>query len=242
MTTEGQVPEAVLLHNSRHVMTTPDASPTAVNQPHAVEPHPFQLQQHSAAGHFTAGVQHHEHEPVQQAQADALSVARGEEPRRKRRKTAGIPFSAARLTLPTALSTAAATQAASAHIPVPHEVSAAAATAASAAASTAASAAASTAAVGAQTLAPGMARPAEVHYQQGDVVWAKFAGDPYWPARVQKPTWQQHKDSKMGPGKVFVVYFGTNEISALPINRIKSWGAQPVPRAAVGDLLKPDRL
>ncbi|KAL0036509.1 hypothetical protein WJX77_010741 [Trebouxia sp. C0004] len=213
MTTEGQVPEAVLLHNSRHVMTTPDASPTAVNQPHAVEPHPFQLQQHSAAGHFTAGVQHHEHEPVQQAQADALSVARGEEPRRKRRKTAGIPFSAARLTLPTALSTAAATQAASAHIPVPHE-----------------------------TLAPGMARPAEVHYQQGDVVWAKFAGDPYWPARVQKPTWQQHKDSKMGPGKVFVVYFGTNEISALPINRIKSWGAQPVPRAAVGDLLKPDRL
>ena len=54
--------------------------------------------------------------------------------------------------------------------------------------------------------------------------------------QVQKPTRQQHKDSNMAPGKVFVVYFGTNEISALPKNRIKSWGAQPVPRAAVGDL------
>jgi len=54
--------------------------------------------------------------------------------------------------------------------------------------------------------------------------------------QVQRPTRQQHKDSKMGPGKVFVVYFGTNEISALPKNRIKSWGTQPVPRAAVGDL------
>ncbi len=54
--------------------------------------------------------------------------------------------------------------------------------------------------------------------------------------QVQKPTRQQHKDSKMGPGKVFVVYFGTNEISALPKNRIKSWSTQPVPRRAVGDL------
>jgi hypothetical protein len=40
----------------------------------------------------------------------------------------------------------------------------------------------------------------------------------------------------MGPGKVFVVYFGTNEISALPKNRIKPWGTQPMPRGAVGDL------
>ncbi|KAL0037366.1 hypothetical protein WJX79_004254 [Trebouxia sp. C0005] len=76
----------------------------------------------------------------------------------------------------------------------------------------------------------------KMQYQQGDIVWAKLGSDPYWPARVQKPTRKQHKDSKMGPGKVFVVYFGTNEISALPKNRIKSWGTQPVPRAAVGDL------
>ncbi len=54
--------------------------------------------------------------------------------------------------------------------------------------------------------------------------------------QVQKPTRQQHRDSKMGPGKVFVVYFGTNEISALPKNRIKPWGTQPMPRGAVGDL------
>ncbi len=185
MTTEEQVPEAVLLHNSRHIMTTPAASPRAVNQPHAVLPHPHQLQQHSAAAHFRAGVQHHEHhEPVQQAQADALSMARGEQPRRKRRKTAGIPFSAAHLSLPTALSTAAATQAASAYVPMPDEVFAAAATTAPAAASTAASAAASAAAVAVQASVPGMARPAETHYQQGDVVWAKLGSHPYWPARV----------------------------------------------------------
>jgi hypothetical protein len=54
--------------------------------------------------------------------------------------------------------------------------------------------------------------------------------------QVQKPSRQQHKDSKMGPGKVFVVYFGTNEISALPKNRIKSWNTHPAPRSAVGDL------
>lgn len=54
--------------------------------------------------------------------------------------------------------------------------------------------------------------------------------------QVQKPTRQQHRDSKMGPGKVFVVYIGTNEISALPKNRIKSWRTQPAPRSAVGDL------
>ena len=171
-TTEEQAPEAVLLHNSSHVMTRPAASPTAVNQPHAVLLHPHQLQQHSAAAHFRAGFQHHE--PVQQAQADALPLARGEQPRRKRRKTAGIPFSAARLTLPTALSIAAATQAALAHPPMP----------APAAASTAASAAAFTAAAAAQPLVPGMARPAEMNYQQGDVVWAKLGSDPYWPARV----------------------------------------------------------
>ncbi len=177
MTTEEQVPEAVPPHNSRHVMTRPAASPTAVNQSHAVLPHPRQLQQHSIAGHFRTGVQHCEREPVQQAQADALSVARGEEPRRKRRKTAGIPFSAARITLPTALSTAAATQAASAHFPLPDEVSAA-------AASTAASTAAFTAAVAIQASVPAMTCAAEMHYQQGDVVWAKLGSDPYWPARV----------------------------------------------------------
>jgi len=83
-----------------------------------------------------------------------------------------------------------------------------------------------------------MARPAEMQYQQGDVVWAKLGSDPYFAGgvQVQKPTRQQHKDSKMGPGNVFVVYFGTNEISALPKNRIKSWSTQPVPRRAVGDL------
>lgn len=141
MTTEEQLPEAVQLHNSRHVMTRPTASSTAVNKPHAVLPHHHELQQNSAAAHFNPGVQHHEHEPVQQAQADAMSLARGEVPRRKRRKTAGIPFSAAHLTLPTALSTAAATQAASAHSPMPDEASATAATTAPAAASTPASAA-----------------------------------------------------------------------------------------------------
>jgi len=82
MTTEEQVPEAVLTHNSR---TRATASP--VNQP--ILPYPHQLQQQSAAAHFRAGFQHHEHhEPVQQAQADALSMDRGQEPRRKRRKTA----------------------------------------------------------------------------------------------------------------------------------------------------------
>jgi len=189
MTTEEQVPEAVQHHDSRHTMTRPTASPTAVNQPHAVFPHPHQLQQQSAAAHVRAGVQRHEHhEPVQQAQADALAPTRGGEPRRKRRKTAGIAFSAARLTHPTALSTAAATQAAPAHFPMPDEVPAAAAATAPAAASTAASAAAtaaaSAAAVAAQPLGSGMARPAEVQYQQGDVVWAKLGSDPYWPARV----------------------------------------------------------
>lgn len=189
MTTEEQVPEAVQHHDSRHTMTRPTASPTAVNQPHAVFPHPHQLQQQSAAAHVRAGVQRHEHhEPVQQAQADALAPTRGGEPRRKRRKTAGIAFSAARLTQPTALSTAAATQAAPAHFPMPDEVPAAAAATAPAAASTAASAAAtaaaSAAAVAAQPWGSGMARPAEVQYQQGDVVWAKLGSDPYWPARV----------------------------------------------------------
>lgn len=48
--------------------------------------------------------------------------------------------------------------------------------------------------------------------------------------QVQKPTRQQHKDSKMGPGKVFVVYFGTNEISALPKNRIKPWSTASATR------------
>ncbi len=177
MTTEEQVPEAVLPHNSRHIMTRPTASPAAVNQPHAVVPHPHQLQQQSAAAHFRAGVQNHEHhEPVQQAQADVLSMDRGGEPRRKRRKAAGIPFSAARLTNPTA----AATQAAPAHFPMPDDLSAAAAATAPAAASAAASAAA----VATQPLVPGMARPAEMQYQQGDVVWAKLGRDPYWPARV----------------------------------------------------------
>ena len=180
MTTEEPVPEAVLHHNSRHAPTRPTASPTAVNQPHAVPLHPHHLQQHSAA-HFRAGVQHHErHEAVQQAQAGALPMARGAQPRRKRRKTAGIPFSAAPLTLPTA----AATQAALAPLPMPNEVSAAADTTAPAAASTAASAAAIAAAVAVQPSVPGMTRPAGMQYQQGDVVWAKLGSDPYWPARV----------------------------------------------------------
>ena len=64
--------------------------------------------------------------------------------------------------------------------------------------------------------------------------------------QVQKPTRQQHKDSKMGPGKMFVVYFGTNEISALPKNE-SSLGAHSQCHAGLlvtsrQPFLKPNRL
>ena len=55
--------------------------------------------------------------------------------------------------------------------------------------------------------------------------------------QVQKPTRKQSRDSSMGDSKVFVVYIGQEEIGAMPMSRVKSWGSlAPPPKSAKADL------
>ena len=47
--------------------------------------------------------------------------------------------------------------------------------------------------------------------------------------QVQNPDDQQKADTKWRDGKVFVVYYGTGEVQALPTAKVERWGKRPVP-------------
>ncbi len=54
--------------------------------------------------------------------------------------------------------------------------------------------------------------------------------------QVQRPTELQRLATKMASGQVFVVYFGMEEIGALPVPRVKPWNSLQVPVRAKADL------
>ena len=54
--------------------------------------------------------------------------------------------------------------------------------------------------------------------------------------QVRKPTWQQARDTKWTPDKVFVVYYGTAEIEALPKDKVQAWSTFNGPATARGGL------
>ena len=56
--------------------------------------------------------------------------------------------------------------------------------------------------------------------------------------QVQRPTAAQYRETKMGPGKVFVVYHETLEYEALPEDRVSRWSAQRIPKKGTARLLR----
>ena len=56
--------------------------------------------------------------------------------------------------------------------------------------------------------------------------------------QVQQPTAEQYRETKMGPGKVFLVYHETLEYEALPEDRVSRWSAQRIPKKGAVWLLK----
>ena len=54
--------------------------------------------------------------------------------------------------------------------------------------------------------------------------------------QVQRPTEQQRLATKMASGQVFVAYFGTEQIGALPVARVKPWDSLQAPVRAKGGL------
>ena len=161
--------ELEAVSNSRHVQRqTLFSSRTAENQPLAVRFYPMDVRHTSGAAYATAARQHYEHHSVQHSQAAHLTVDRVATPDRKRRKQRHTANPAASSVPNTAAATAAATMN---YMPI-----------ASVPASIPAGAGASN-----QAAAPAMRPPAaQAGYQEGDIVWAKLGGDPWWPATVSQ--------------------------------------------------------
>lgn len=60
--------------------------------------------------------------------------------------------------------------------------------------------------------------------------------------QVAQPNSEQYKISKMDEGKVFVAYYETEEIQALPKHRLARWNARTVPKKVKGSLHKAVQL
>ena len=157
-----QEPEAVSNSRDAKRKTLPTL-PTAVDRFHAVRFCPVELRHSSGAAHITATRQYHEDQRVQQCQATHLTVDRVANPDRKRRKQRHTASPAADSVPSTPAATAAATiDIRTPTVPIP------------------AGAVASS-----QAAAPTMGPPAaQAGCREGDVVWAKLGGDPWWPATV----------------------------------------------------------
>ncbi len=54
--------------------------------------------------------------------------------------------------------------------------------------------------------------------------------------QVQRPTELQRRATKMASGQVFVMYFGTEDIGAIPEIRVKPWTSLQAPVRAKADL------
>jgi hypothetical protein len=56
----------------------------------------------------------------------------------------------------------------------------------------------------------------------GEVVWAKVASFPWWPAQVEIPQ-EKHKHLRCKKNDVFVVFFGDNQFQWLPRDKVEPW-------------------
>jgi hypothetical protein len=56
----------------------------------------------------------------------------------------------------------------------------------------------------------------------GEVVWAKVASFPWWPAQVEIPK-EKHKRLRHKKNDVFVVFFGENQFQWLPRDKVEPW-------------------
>ena len=161
--------ELEAVSNSRDVQRqTLFPSPTAENKPLAVRFYPMAVRHTSGAAHATAARHHYERQSVQQFQATHLTVDRVATPDRKRRKQRHTASPAASSVPNTAAATAAATMNFMPTATVPASIPAG-------------------AGASSQAAAPAMRPPAaQTGYQEGEIVWAKLGGDPWWPATVSQ--------------------------------------------------------